>query len=91
MRTEGNFHFSLATLNTLGVPFLSPSPKERYKVLAQEFEKLAVDVINLQEVHTYGLLKVLKKGLPSYPYAVYERCGAQGAQTGHYGCGRKPS
>jgi len=72
MGAEDTFHFSLATLNTLGVPFLSPSPKERYKVLAQEFERLVVDVINLQEVHTYGLLKVLKDRLPSYPHVTYE-------------------
>ena len=73
MDAEGNFHFSLATLNTLGIPFLPPYPKARYKALAQEFERLEVDVINLQEVHTYGLFEVLKDRLPSYPYAVYER------------------
>lgn len=73
MDAEDTFHLSLATLNTLGIPFFSPSPKERYKVLAQEFERLALDVINLQEVHTYGLLKVLKDRLPSYPHVIYER------------------
>src|SRR5690242_5260623 len=73
MDAEAKFHFSLATLNTLGIPFFSPSPKERYKALAQEFERLAVDVINLQEVHTYDLLRVLKDRLPSYPHVVYER------------------
>jgi len=73
MQYENKFHFSLATLNTLGIPFLPPYPKERYKVVAQEFERLELDVINLQEVHTYGLLKVLKDRLPSYPHVVYER------------------
>jgi sphingomyelin phosphodiesterase 2 len=73
MDVEDTFRFSLATLNTLGIPFLSPSPRERYKALAQEFESLGVDIINLQEVHTYGLLKVLKDRLPSYPHVVYER------------------
>src|SRR5947209_5536825 len=73
MGAEGKFHFSLATLNTLGIPFLPPYPKARYKVLAQEFERLELHVINLQEVHTFGLLKVLKGRLPSYPHVVYER------------------
>ena len=73
MDAKDTFRLSLASLNTLGVPFLSPSPKERYKVLAQEFERLAVDVINLQEVHTYGLLRVLQDRLPSYPHVIYER------------------
>ncbi len=72
MDVEDTFHFSLATLNTLGIPFLSPSPRERYKALAQEFERLAVDIINLQEVHTYGLLEVLRDRLLSYPHVVYE-------------------
>src|SRR5579884_364752 len=70
--TEDTFHLSLATLNTLGIPFFSPSPKERYKAIAQEFERLAPDVINLQEVHTYSLLKTIKASLPSYPHIVYE-------------------
>jgi len=73
MHSKDTLRFSLATLNTLGIPFFSPSPKERYKVLTQEFERLAPDLINLQEVHTYGLLKVLKDKLPSYPYVIYER------------------
>jgi sphingomyelin phosphodiesterase 2 len=72
MDAEGKFRLSLASLNTPGIPFFSPSPKERYKVLAQEFERLAVDIINLQEVHTYSLLKVLKDRLLSYPYVIYE-------------------
>ena len=72
MNAEDTFHFSLASLNTLGIPFFSPSPTERYKALAQEFERLATDVINLQEVHTYSLLKILKDRLPSYPHVIYE-------------------
>src|SRR5947209_231342 len=67
------FTFSIASLNTLGVPFLSPYPVDRYIALCQAFERLRADIINLQEVHTYNLFHLLKKNLPSYPYVAYER------------------
>ena len=67
------FTFSIASLNTLGVPFLSPYPVDRYIGLCQAFERLRADIINLQEVHTYNLFHLLKKNLPSYPYVAYER------------------
>src|SRR5947209_1924384 len=44
---EKSFTFSIASLNTLGIPFLSPQPVDRYIVLCQEFERLRVDIINL--------------------------------------------
>ena len=73
MNEEKSFPFSIASLNTFGVPFLSPYPMDRYIVFCQEFERLRVDIINLQEVHTYNLFHLLKKNLPSYPYVAYER------------------
>ena len=73
MNEEKSFTFSIASLNTLGVPFLSPYPVDRYIALCQAFERLRVDVINLQEVHTYNLFHLLKTNLPSYPYVAYKR------------------
>src|SRR5437588_5849054 len=32
-----------------------------------------MDIINLQQVHTYNLCHLPKKNLPSYPYVAYER------------------
>jgi len=61
--------FSIASLNTLGIPLLSPYPVDRYIALCQAFERLRIDIINLQEVHTYNLFHLLKKNLPSYPQA----------------------
>ena len=80
MNEGKNFTFSIATLNTLGIPFLSPYPVDRYIAFCQAFERLGTDVIHLQEVHTYNFLRVLKKNLPSYPYVAYERAlsGAKG-------------
>ena len=73
MNEEKSSTLSIASLNTLGIPFLSPYPVDRYISLCQAFERLRVDVINLQEVHTYNLFHLLKKNLPSYPYAAHER------------------
>ena len=73
MNEEKNSTFSIASLNTLGIPFLSPYPVDRYIAFCQAFERLRVDIINLQEVHTYNLFHLLKKNLPSYPYVAYER------------------
>ena len=80
MNEEKSSTFSIASLNTLGIPFLSPYPVDRYSALCQAFERLRVDIINLQEVHTYNLFHLLKKNLPSYPYVAYERAlpGPQG-------------
>src|SRR5207248_1466022 len=80
MNEEKSSTFSIASLNTLGIPFLSPYPLDRYIALCQAFERLRVDIINLQEVHTYNLFHLLKKNLPSYPYVAYERAlpGPQG-------------
>src|SRR5947209_18172182 len=72
MNEEKSSTFSIASLNTLGIPFLSPYPVDRYIALCQAFERFRVDIINLQEVHTYNLFHLLKKNLPSYPYVAYE-------------------
>src|SRR5438270_5052991 len=80
MNEVNNSTFSIASLNTLGIPLLPPNPLDRYIALCQAFERLRVDIINLQEVHTYNLFHLLKKNLPSYPYVAYERAlpGPQG-------------
>ena len=64
----------------LGIPFLSPYPVDRYIAFCQAFERSGIDIINLQEVHTYKFLHILRKNLPSYPYIAYERAllGARG-------------
>src|SRR5712691_6627269 len=81
--------FSIATFNTLGVPFFSSHPTARFQALCQIFERLAPDLINLQEVHVYNLLAILKKQLPSYPFIAYER-GLLGPRGGLVTLSRSP-
>jgi hypothetical protein len=42
------------------------------KELARQIEATDALIVNLQEVHTYGLVTVLKKHLKSYPYMAFK-------------------
>jgi endonuclease/exonuclease/phosphatase family metal-dependent hydrolase len=80
MSVEKKQEITVATLNTYGVPFFSPNLTERYKTFSEALERMEIDIINLQEVHTYRLLKLLKERLRSFPHVAYERSffGAKG-------------
>jgi exonuclease III len=71
---------TVATFNTFGIPVFSPHVEDRYRAFSAALENTAPDVINLQEVHTYRLLHLLKECLPSYPFVLYKRAviGAKG-------------
>lgn len=75
---------TVLTFNTLGIPFLTTHQHRnyfhisrhllaRFKVIASELNTSEADVIFLQEVHLYSLLRFLKRKLTNYPYVSYER------------------
>ncbi|MEV6286494.1 endonuclease/exonuclease/phosphatase family protein [Kribbella sp. NPDC051770] len=64
---------TLATLNTRGLPLRGTRIEERFAAIAAEFDAGDADVVCLQEVYTYRLLRLLRRGLPSFPYAAYRR------------------
>ncbi len=46
---------------------------KRQKKIAEILEKEDVDLIFLQEVHTYSFLNILRKQLTKYPYVIYKK------------------
>lgn len=75
---------TIITFNTLGIPFLTTHRHKnylrisrfllaRFKLIAQELNTSQADIILLQEIHLYSLLRYLKKKLTTYPYAYYHR------------------
>lgn len=64
--------FTLLTLNTFGMPILSPKLKERYALLCKQISSMSIDIANFQEVYSNLSLKRLVNGLPTFPYSVYE-------------------
>lgn len=63
---------SIATYNTFGIPLVSPDLRERYSVISNYLNQQEIDVINFQEVFTYGALKLLVGSMPAFPYNVYK-------------------
>jgi sphingomyelin phosphodiesterase 2 len=64
---------TVATLNTRGLPPVGSRLAERYKVIADTFERGACDVVCLQEVFTYRHLRLLTSRMPSFRYVSYCR------------------
>ncbi len=75
---------TIITFNTLGIPFLtthqhknylqiSRSLLARFHYLSETLNTEDADVILLQEVHLYSLLRLLKKKLTNFPYVSYKR------------------
>lgn len=62
--------FSLLTLNCFGVP--SPSTRSRLKALGRELDKLAADVVCLQEVQVNAYRRLLTGSLNHYSDSTYE-------------------
>lgn len=67
------FLIKIFSLNTFGLPFLSPQIQERYEAISDFLEKSEVDIINFQEVFMWRNLKTLIKNLPSYPYISFKK------------------
>lgn len=75
---------TVLTFNTLGIPFLTTHRHKnyfrisrfllaRFKFIAKELNSSDADIIFLQEVHLYSLLRYLKRKLVNYPYVYYHR------------------
>jgi sphingomyelin phosphodiesterase 2 len=64
---------TVATLNTRGLPPVGSRLAERYKAIADTFERGAFDVVCLQEVFTYRHLRLLTSRMPSFRYVSYSR------------------
>jgi endonuclease/exonuclease/phosphatase family metal-dependent hydrolase len=63
---------SLLSFNTLGTPFFAPDLALRYKKAAELIAEKDIDLICLQEIHTYYHVHLLKRYLPQYPYMAYK-------------------
>jgi exonuclease III len=62
----------IATLNVSGLPY-PPHLPLRMRAIANFFETSNVDVLLLQEVHTYKILRFLKNNMPSFTHGTYVR------------------
>jgi endonuclease/exonuclease/phosphatase family metal-dependent hydrolase len=52
--------------------FVARNIIKRLTKSAQMLHETDVDIIMLQEIHTYSVLKLLRKNLPSHPYVIYK-------------------
>lgn len=77
-----NISLKLITFNTLGIPFLtthkyrnylgiSRNLLARFRYIGDTLNTSGADILLLQEVHLYSLLRLLKKKLTNYPYVYY--------------------
>lgn len=64
---------SAFNFNTIHGLFLSKDITKRLPKTAKILEEQNSDIITLQEVHTYFILKLLKKTLPTYPHVAYKK------------------
>lgn len=64
---------TILSLNTYGMPLLSPYPDIRLTCIANTLSVEDIQIINFQEVHIYYYLDVLKKRLAAFPYVSYKR------------------
>jgi len=80
----------VATLNTRGVPVRGSGLVERYAAIARTFEDSPADVVSVQEVHTYGHLRLLTRGMPSFRWVTYAR-GPLGPCGGVVTLSRRPA
>ncbi|MEZ4620451.1 MAG: endonuclease/exonuclease/phosphatase family protein [Caldilineaceae bacterium] len=63
-------HFSLLTINSFGGPLWSPA--RRLPALRRELDRLAVDVVCLQEVQSRRALRLFGATSATYPTATYQ-------------------
>lgn len=64
---------AIASLNTLGIPFIGNNIILRYKAIANYLNGSDIDIIHLQEMLTYGNLYLIKHLLRKYPYCYFEK------------------
>jgi endonuclease/exonuclease/phosphatase family metal-dependent hydrolase len=61
----------VATLNTRGTPVRRSQLPDRYGAIGAAFEASDVDIVNVQEVHSYYHLRLLRTAMPSYGEVSY--------------------
>jgi mRNA deadenylase 3'-5' endonuclease subunit Ccr4 len=80
MIAQKPFEFSLLSFNVFGAPFhptklfkslLRTHVRKRFRLLAKEITNAQIDILALQEVHTYPHFFVLKRHLTNYPFVLY--------------------
>lgn len=64
-------NFRVATFNTFGTTLFGSQFLKRYRYIAKAITDKNLDVIMLQEVHSYIALVILKRYLKQLPYCVY--------------------
>ncbi|MBI2034685.1 MAG: endonuclease/exonuclease/phosphatase family protein [Candidatus Levybacteria bacterium] len=73
---------SVASFNVFGAPFYGKKILrslfqtrifERFQIIADYFSKADVDIITLQEVHTFRQLRFLKKRMQNFPHVIYKK------------------
>jgi hypothetical protein len=62
---------TVVTLNAAGL-FQPPAARRRARQIARLLDPLALDIFNAQEIHTYGLFRILAGSLPSLQYASWK-------------------
>lgn len=64
---------NIASLNTLGVPFIGNNIILRYKAIAKYLNSSDIDIIQIQEMLSYGNYFLIKFFLKKYPYSYFEK------------------
>jgi endonuclease/exonuclease/phosphatase family metal-dependent hydrolase len=85
-RTTG---LTVATFNVAGLPGRLPPLRERAAAIGCALDEAPVDIVNLQEVWTYGQLSVLRRRLTGYPHVAWRR-GVAGPAGGLVTFSRQP-
>ena len=67
----GSDRLVVASLNTRGLPVRGSQLPARYRAIGETFEEMDVDVVALQEVHTYYHLRQLTRHMSSFGSVSY--------------------
>lgn len=75
-----NNNIKIVSFNAHLVPFVR-HPYIRVREFSRQTEVINADIVNLQEVHSYDMLRQLHKRLTEFPYVSYKR-GLLGPKAG---------
>ncbi len=82
MNNGNRLILSIASFNIFGAPFYGNKIFrslfrtrifERFHIIADYFSKSGVDIVALQEVHTFRQLRFLKDRMQNFPHVLYEQ------------------
>ncbi|WP_432890613.1 endonuclease/exonuclease/phosphatase family protein [Kribbella sp. CA-245084] len=80
---------TVATLNTRGLPLKGTRVAGRFAAIAAELDSSKIDLVCLQELFDYYHLRLLRKGMPSFPHVAY-RPSLAGPRGGLVTLSRQP-